>query len=52
MLFLGEYDYTIDAKQRLAIPAEVRDVLNPEIHGAAFIAAPGGNGMGRLISGG
>jgi len=44
VLFLGEYDYTIDAKQRLAIPAEVRDVLNPEVHGAAFIAAPGGNG--------
>ena len=44
MFFLGEYEHSIDAKQRLAIPAEVRDVLNPEIHGVAFVAAPGGNG--------
>lgn len=41
MLFLGEYEHVIDAKQRLAIPAEVRDVFNPEQHGSAFIAAPG-----------
>ncbi|MEC8559870.1 MAG: hypothetical protein VXY94_07315 [Planctomycetota bacterium] len=44
MFFLGEYEHSIDAKQRLAIPAEVRDVLDPEVHGSAFVAAPGGNG--------
>ena len=44
MLFLGEYEHVIDAKQRLAIPAEVRDVFNPEQHGSAFIAVPGGDG--------
>ncbi len=43
MLFLGEYEHVIDAKQRLAIPAEVRDVFNPEQHGSAFIAVPGGD---------
>jgi MraZ protein len=44
VLFLGEYEHVIDAKQRLAIPAEVRDVFNPEQHGSAFIAVPGGDG--------
>ena len=48
MFFLGEYEHSIDAKQRLAIPAEVRDVLDPEVHGSAFVAAPGGiTGVGR-----
>jgi len=41
VLFLGEYEHTIDAKRRLAIPAEVRDVFNPQEHGSAFVAAPG-----------
>ena len=41
MLFLGEYEHTIDAKRRLAIPAEVRDVFSPQEHGSAFVAAPG-----------
>ena len=44
MLFLGEFSHTIDAKQRLAIPSEIRDAINPEIHGSAFIIAPGANG--------
>lgn len=44
MLFTGEYEHTIDAKQRLAIPAEVRGQLNPELHGEAFYIAPGANG--------
>ena len=48
MFFLGEYEHSIDAKQRLAIPAEVRDMLHPEIHGSAFVAAPGVNGSLRL----
>ncbi len=44
MLFLGEYEHSLDPKQRLAIPAEIRDVLNPDRHGEALIAAPGANG--------
>ena len=30
MLFTGEYEHTIDAKQRLAIPADVRAILDPD----------------------
>lgn len=44
VLFLGEYEHVVDAKGRLAIPAEVRDVFNPEIHGSGFVASAGGNG--------
>ena len=44
MFFLGEYEHSLDPKQRLAIPAEIRDLMKPELHGEAFIAAPGGNG--------
>ena len=44
MLFLGEYEHTLDQKQRLAIPSELRDVFDPKVHGEAFIAAPGANG--------
>ncbi|MFM1803701.1 MAG: Transcriptional regulator MraZ [Planctomycetota bacterium] len=43
-MFLGEYEHSLDAKQRLAIPAEIRDAWRPERHGEAFIAAPGQNG--------
>jgi MraZ protein len=44
-MFLGEYEHSLDAKQRLAIPAEIRDSWKPERHGDAFIAAPGQNGQ-------
>jgi MraZ protein len=39
VLFTGEYEHTIDAKSRLAIPAEIRSGL--EKHGTAFYVAPG-----------
>jgi MraZ protein len=42
--FLGQFDHSLDAKQRLAIPAELREVLKPKVHGEAFVAAPGLNG--------
>jgi MraZ protein len=44
VFFLGEYEHSLDPKQRLAIPAELREVLRPELHGEALIAAPGANG--------
>jgi MraZ protein len=44
LLFLGEYEHTLDQKQRLAIPSELREVIDPKVHGDAFIAAPGPNG--------
>ena len=43
MLFTGEYEYTIDAKQRLAIPAEIRSRLHPERDGLAFYVTAGSN---------
>jgi len=43
-VFTGEYEHTLDAKQRLAIPAEIRSRLDPETHGDAFYAVPGPNG--------
>lgn len=43
-MFLGEYEHSLDAKQRLAIPAEIRDIWNEERHGAGLVAAPGPNG--------
>ncbi|MFB0985672.1 MAG: MraZ N-terminal domain-containing protein, partial [Phycisphaerales bacterium] len=44
MLFLGHFEHTIDTKNRLAIPAELRDVFDEETHGTAFVAAPGATG--------
>ena len=41
MLFTGEYEHTIDAKSRLAIPAEIRAGLEAARHGGAFYVAPG-----------
>jgi len=44
VLFLGEYEHTLDQKQRLAIPSELREVMDDKVHGEGFIAAPGSNG--------
>lgn len=43
MLFTGEYEHTIDAKQRLAVPSEIRSRLDPDIHGEAFYIVLGHN---------
>ncbi|MDA1008243.1 MAG: hypothetical protein O2800_04475 [Planctomycetota bacterium] len=43
-MFLGEFQHSLDAKQRLAIPNELRRAWRPDRHGEAFIAAPGANG--------
>lgn len=44
MLFVGEYEHTLDQKQRLSVPSEVREVMDHKIHGEGFMAAPGANG--------
>ena len=41
VLFTGEYEHTIDAKHRVAIPSDIRSRLSPERHGEAFYLAPG-----------
>tara|TARA_B100001059_G_scaffold91276_1_gene90179 strand:+ start:82557 stop:83030 length:474 start_codon:yes stop_codon:yes gene_type:complete len=41
VLFTGEYEHTIDAKHRVAIPSEIRSRLDPARHGCAFYLAPG-----------
>lgn len=45
MLILGEYEHTIDQKNRLAVPAEIRELLSPKKTGNGFIASPGSNGV-------
>ena len=50
MLFIGQYDHTIDAKGRLAIPAEVRSRWDPKQHGAAWYAVPWPDGAIRLYT--
>jgi MraZ protein len=45
VLLLGEFQHSLDTKQRLAIPSEIRGVIDPATHGDALIVAPGPNGM-------
>lgn len=44
MLFTGEYEHTIDAKHRMAIPADFRSLMQPDSLGSAFYLSPGLNG--------
>ena len=44
MLFTGKNELTIDAKQRLAIPAKIRAQLHPKTDGDAFYVTQGPNG--------
>lgn len=46
MLLTGQYEHTIDAKNRLAIPADVRARWRPEQQGFAWYAVPW---TGRII---
>ena len=50
MLFTGEYEHTIDAKKRLAIPADIRGRWRPEEDGAGWFAVPWRNGLIRLYT--
>lgn len=44
MLFTGKFELAIDAKQRLAIPARIRALLERAGAGAALYVTPGVNG--------
>jgi len=41
MLFTWSYEHTIDAKNRLAMPAQVRNDLDPDEDGTRFYVVPG-----------
>ncbi len=43
MHFRGQHIYALDQKHRLAVPAALREVMDPETHGKAFVALPGPN---------
>lgn len=44
-ILFGEYELTVDDKNRLLVPAEVRRSINPEEHGKAFFLVVGVNRM-------
>jgi len=50
VLFTGEYEHTIDAKNRLAIPADIRGRWRSERDGGAWFAVPWVGGVIRLYT--
>lgn len=50
MLFTGHYEHVIDAKQRLAIPADIRARWRPQADGLAWFAVPWPGGIIRLYT--
>ena len=50
MLFTGYSENSIDAKQRLAVPAKYRNLWNPERDGHAWISIPWSTGHLRLYT--
>lgn len=50
MLLIGQYEHTIDAKGRLAIPAEIRARWVAERDGGAWFAVPWPGGRIRLYT--
>ncbi len=47
LLLTGEYELTLDSKNRLAVPAKVRDQIPEEMLGSGFYLVPGAN---RILS--
>ncbi len=43
MLYSGLYEHTIDAKNRLSIPAPIRSQMDPDVGGTGFYVGPGEN---------
>jgi len=50
VLFTGTFEHTIDAKSRLAIPADIRSRWDPTKDGAAWYAVPWDKGLIRLYT--
>ncbi|MGQ0626737.1 MAG: division/cell wall cluster transcriptional repressor MraZ [Phycisphaerales bacterium] len=50
MLFIGTSEHTLDAKQRLAIPAKYRNQWNNSQDGTAWVAIPWPGGVIRLYT--
>lgn len=50
VLFTGTYEHTIDDKQRLAVPADIRAQWRDEAHGSAFFAVPWPGNLIRLYT--
>lgn len=50
MLFTGQHEHSIDAKQRVAIPAVVRARWKVEVDGSAWYAMPWPGGIIRLYT--
>ncbi len=44
MIFTGDYEHTIDSKNRVSIPARFRQILSPETVGDKFYIVIGANG--------
>src|SRR4051812_40930972 len=42
-VLFGEYELTIDDKNRLPVPAAIRKVIDPEVYGEAFFLVVGQN---------
>jgi MraZ protein len=46
--FLSTWEHSIDAKNRLQLPAEVRDIVDTHDHGTRWVAGPGPHGLLKL----
>lgn len=49
MVITDRYDHVVDDKNRLAIPSQVRNVMDPEKDGTAFYAVPEAHRYLQLI---
>ncbi|MFM9958053.1 MAG: division/cell wall cluster transcriptional repressor MraZ [Phycisphaerales bacterium] len=50
MLFTGQYEHSIDAKNRLAVPSNIRSGWSEKEHGTAWYATPVKPGLIRLYT--
>jgi len=50
LLFTGQYEHTIDAKRRLAIPSGIRSRWDERVDGGAWYAVPWPGGLIRLYT--